>query len=139
MGAAIAARAAVEDARISAVVLEAPYADLRDAVAAWIARMHLPRAFALPMLWRAERLAGVSLHEPRPIDVAPRVPVPGLILHGTLDPVVPPADVRRLADAFSRDIEVIEIEGAKHGDVFDRGGDALIERIAAWAMAARRK
>ena len=133
MGAAIAARAAVEDSRISAVILEAPYADLRDAVAAWIARMHLPRAFALPILWRAERLAGVSLHEPRPIDVAPRVDRPVLILHGTDDSVVPPADVRRLAGAFPGAVQVIEIDGAKHGDVFDRGGEELIEQIAAWA------
>ena len=58
------------------------------------ARMRLPRWLALPILWRAERLAGVSLHEPRPVDVAPRVTVPILLLHGSSDPVAPPASAR---------------------------------------------
>ena len=136
MGAAIAARSAVEDGRIAAVILEAPYADLRDAVGAWIARMHVPRFLAVPILWRAEHLAGVSLHEPRPIDVAPKVNVPVLILHGSNDAVAPPEGVRKLAKAFAGTVEVIEVEGAKHGDVLDRGGRGLTERIAEWASQA---
>lgn len=135
MGAAIAARAAVEDDRIAGVVLEAPYADLRSAVGAWIARLRLPRWLAGPILWRARHLAGVSLHEPRPIEVAPRVRVPALILHGGADPVVPPEEARRLASAFSGRVEVVEVEGARHNDVFDRGGASLAERVAAWADA----
>ncbi|MDB5353490.1 MAG: internalization-related competence protein ComEC/Rec2 [Planctomycetota bacterium] len=132
MGAAIAARAAVEDSRIAAVILEAPYADLRDAVASWIGRMHLPAFFAVPILLRARQLAGVSLHEPRPIEVAPAVTVPVMILHGTEDPVVPVADARRLANAFGGAVEVLEIVGAKHGDVFERGGEELAIRIDMW-------
>ena len=136
MGAAIAARAAVEDERIAGVILEAPYADLRGAVAAWIARLRVPRWLALPILWRAERLAGVSLHDPRPIDVARSVRVPVLVLHGGLDPVAPPAEARRLAAAFPVKAVVVEVADAGHGNVFDQGGESLVTRLDEFAANA---
>ena len=132
MGAAVAARAAADDPRIAGLILEAPYADLGAAVAAWLGLMRLPKLFAAPMLARASKLAGVSLREPRPVAVARRVTIPTLILHGTADPVCLPAEVSRLAQAFAGPVEIIEVEGAKHGDVFDLGGSSLVERVTAW-------
>ncbi len=62
MGAAIAVRAAAEDPRVAALVLEAPYVDLEAAIASWLrrARVPLPRLFALliaagPRRWPASR------------------------------------------------------------------------------------
>ena len=77
-------------------------------------------------------LAGVPLARPRPIDLAPRVRVPTLIAHGNDDPIAPLADARRLAAAFAGPVEVIEVAGARHADVFDVGGEELAERIAAF-------
>jgi competence protein ComEC len=131
MGAAIALRGA-DDGRLRALVLEAPYADLRRAVGAWLARLRLPRLLAGPILRRARRLAGVPLDRPRPIDLAAGVRLPALILHGTDDPVVPLADARRLADAFPDPAELVEVAGARHSDVFDVGGPELAGRIAAF-------
>ncbi len=128
MGAAIAVRAATLDPRIGALVLEAPYADLRAAVAGWLRRMRLPGLFAGAILARAEVLAGVSLHEPRPIDLAPKLSIPTLILHGTADPIVRLANARRLASAFAGPVELVEIPGARHHDVFTHGGEALADR-----------
>jgi pimeloyl-ACP methyl ester carboxylesterase len=132
MGAAIALRAAVEDPRIAALILEAPYPDLRAAVGAWLRAVRIPRGLAGPILRRAGRLAGVPLDRPRPLDLAPSVRVPTLILHGTADPIIPPSEARRLADAFPRPATLIEVPGARHSDVFDVGGAELADRIAAF-------
>lgn len=129
MGAAVALRAAGDDRRISSLVLEAPYPDLELAVAGWLARLRVPRRLARPIIQRAAALAGVSLHQPRPIDLAPGVHVPTLILHGTDDPIVRLTDVQQLAQAFPVPPELIDVPGARHVDVIEAGGAELLVRI----------
>ncbi len=132
MGAAVALRAASEDSRIIALILEAPYADLREAVAATLRRMRISGRFAGLMLRRAGKLAGVSLHKPAPVDVAALVTVPVLILHGHEDPLVSPAEARRLAGACAGPTEIIEVPEAGHHNVFEEGGEPLRGQISAW-------
>jgi alpha-beta hydrolase superfamily lysophospholipase len=128
MGAAVALRAAA-DPRIRALVLEAPYPDLQSAVAAGLRRYHIPRQFASLILARAASLAGVSLDRPSPISLARTVRLPVLILHGSNDPVVPPGEVRRLAEAFPTTAVVIEVPGAGHANLFGVGGEELMGRV----------
>ena len=134
MGAAIALRAAAEDPRIAALVLEAPYLDLEETLAALLRRFRLPlsRPLARLALARAGRLAGVSLTLPRPLDLAARVATPTLIVHGSDDRLIPLADARRLAGAFPRPALLIDVDGAGHANAIDVGGDALLGRIAAF-------
>jgi pimeloyl-ACP methyl ester carboxylesterase len=134
MGAGIIVRTAAEDPRVAALVLESPYVDLEDAVAVILRRYRLPfpRWLARRVARRAASLARVSLTRPRPIDLAPRVRGPALVVHGSDDSLVPPAEARRLAEAFPHSAPVIEVAGAGHTNVIDVGGDALLERIAAF-------
>jgi competence protein ComEC len=136
MGAAIALRVAAEDPRVAALVLEAPYAELRASVAAGLRRKRLPGWLAGPMIGRAGWIAGARLDDPPSVKLAPRVAVPVLIVHGTDDTVAPASEVRRLAAAFARPPDVIEVAGARHVDVFDVGGEDLARRIAAFLDAA---
>jgi len=131
MGAAIAVRAAAEDSRIQALVLESPIVDLDLAMAAWFRNRGFPWAHLLARLVtrRAGRLAGVSLTRPRPLEVAPRVHCPVLIVHGSNDTLVTSREARRLAAAFPNPPGFIEVSGAGHADVVTIGGDALLERI----------
>jgi alpha-beta hydrolase superfamily lysophospholipase len=131
MGAAIAVRAAAEDSRIQALVLESPMVDLDLAMAAWFRNRRFPCAHLLARLVtrRAGRLAGVSLTRPRPLDLAPRVHCPVLIVHGSNDSLVTSREARRFAAALPNPPGFIEVPGAGHADVVSIGGDALLERI----------
>lgn len=132
MGASTALKAAASDPRIAALVLEAPYGDLAPAVAAVLRRLGIPGGLARLVLLRARILGGVPLDRPRPIDLAPGVHAPALILHGADDPIAPAAGARALAAAFPRTAEVLEVAGAGHADVVAIGGDAVMERVGAF-------
>ncbi len=132
MGAGIALRAAAAQPRLTAIVLESPMVDLKVSMHLSLGRRRIP----LPMLMarlatrRASKIAGVSIHSPRPIDSAEQVTCPTLILHGTNDIVVTIAEARRLAAAFPTSPHWIEVIDARHTDVVDKGGDELLDRIA---------
>lgn len=134
MGAAIALRAAAEEPRIAAVVLESPYARLETVVAGWLRRVRapLPGLLAPRIVRRAARLAGVSLNRPRPIELAPRIHAPTLIVHGRRDTLVPDGDAHRLASAFPQPAALIEVPDAGHGNVIEVGGPDLLDRIVAF-------
>jgi competence protein ComEC len=136
MGAAVAIRAATEDPRIAALVLEAPYAELVESVRTWLRLSRIPGWLARPILRRAGRIAGIALDRPSPVELAPRVSVPTLIVHGTDDRIAPMAEVQRLARAFPRPPELIDVPSARHTDVFDVGGEPLADQIAAFLDAA---
>ena len=121
-------------------MLEAPYHDLEAAIAVMLRRFRLPgpRLLARLIARRAEALAGVSLTRPRPLDLAPRVAVPTLIVHGSNDALVALADAQRLADAFPAAAPLIEVAGARHTDILDVGGPELLDRIAAFLDALPR-
>ena len=130
MGATTALRAAADDPRIAALVLEAPYHDLLRAVALVLRRLKVPGSLASLVLLRAHWLAGVSLDRPRPIDLAPRVRCPTLILQGLDDPIAPPAGTRLLALAFPQPPTVLEVPDAGHANIIGVGGDDLLGQVA---------
>lgn len=129
MGASIALRAAAVDPRIKGLILEASYADLAVATANWLKRMRIPALLAKPILLRAKMLAGVPLDLPRPIDVAPLVSAPILMIHGALDPIAPVAEARRLAAALKGSVRFVEAPAAHHTDVVELGGDRVYQEI----------
>ncbi|MFO0956044.1 MAG: ComEC/Rec2 family competence protein [Isosphaeraceae bacterium] len=136
MGAAIALKAAVEDDRVMALILEAPYADLTRSVALGLRRKRVPGVLAPWVVRRAESLAGIRFAHPSPIELAPRFVRPSLILIGRDDPIAPPGSARELASKFAARPELLEVEGAGHADVFDGSGEpgrrailALLDRV----------
>jgi competence protein ComEC len=131
MGATIALKAAAIDPRIKALVLEAPYRDLKSPVATILRRLRIPLsgAFARLILLRARTLAGVSLDRPRPTDLAAQVHARVLILHGSNDLIAPIADAIGLANAFPVPAQILEVAGAGHANVVGIGGDGLMDQI----------
>ena len=137
MGAAIAIRAAAEDQRIKALVLESPMVDLDAAMAVWFRKRRFPFPSLLARLVtrRAGRIAGVSLTRPGPLDLAPLVRCPVLIVHGAEDTLVTADEARRLAVAFPSPPGFVEVPSAGHADVVAVGGDVILERIASFLDA----
>jgi alpha-beta hydrolase superfamily lysophospholipase len=136
MGASVCVHAA-SDKRIAALVLEAPYADLKVPLLRVVKRKRAPfaRLFAALIARRTRRLSGISLFRPSPIELAPAIHAPVLIIHGTQDPLVSLAEVRRFADAFSR-ATLIEIAGAGHNSVVEIGGAPLLDQVATFLDGA---
>ena len=134
MGAGIALRTAAAEPALTAVVLESPMVDLVVSMAQVLRRRKIPfpKLMARLVTRRAGKLAGVSIHSPPPIDSARQVNCSTLILHGTNDTVVSIDEARRLAQAFPKAPHWIEVPDARHTDVVDRGGEELLDRIAAF-------
>jgi competence protein ComEC len=134
MGAGIAMRTAAARPGLAAVVLESPMVDLVVSMAHVLRRRKVPfpRLMARLVTRRAGKLAGVPIHSPPPIDSARQVTCPTLILHGTNDTVVSIDEARRLADAFPTAPLWIEVPDARHTDVVDKGGEELLDQIAAF-------
>ena len=133
MGAAIALRAASVDSRAVALVLEAPMVDIVRSTATVLRRRRLavPEVPGRLVVRRAGKLAGMRIDRPGPLETAPRVRCPTVIIHGTDDSIVPCEEARRLADAFPLPPHWFDVAGAKHIDVIDKGGEPLLEQIAA--------
>ena len=132
MGAGIALRTAAAEPGLAAVVLESPMVDLVVSMTHVLRRRKIPfpKLMARLVTRRAGKLAGVPIHLPAPIESVRHVTCPTLILHGTNDTVVSIDEARRLADAFPAPPYWIEVPDARHTDVVDKGGEAILDRVA---------
>ncbi|MEK9673639.1 MAG: alpha/beta hydrolase [Rhodospirillaceae bacterium] len=116
LGTGVAVRIAREQADagrpVAALVLEAPFTSMADAAA-----HHYP--FIPARLLTRDRYDSLSL-----ID---GVAAPLLILHGDLDPTVPPDHGRRLHDRASEPKSNETFPQAGHNDLYDHGaGEAVV-------------
>lgn len=138
MGSAVAVKAAAEDPRVAALVLESPYTSLETALRSWLARSRLPGLLAGPILRRAGRIARLPgpLGRPTSLELAPRIAVPTLVVHGGDDRLILAAEARRLAEAFPTPAGYVEVPGARHTDVFEVGGPDLGRTVAAFLERA---
>lgn len=59
----------------------------------------------------------------------PRISCPMLIVHGTQDELVPFRMAKTLAAAAKGNVQRFNVEGAGHNDVFDVGGEQLMNRL----------
>ena len=100
MGAAVVAATAVMRDDLSAVILESPYVDFRQAAAAHGMLMGLP----LPWLQKssirlAQKLTGADFGEVRPVDLIPRISCPLMVIQSGEDPLVRPVEMDALQAA----------------------------------------
>jgi fermentation-respiration switch protein FrsA (DUF1100 family) len=73
-------------------------------------------------------------------DRVARVTAPVLIVHGTVDSIIPFAEGEKLA-AVQPKAEFLRVEGADHNDLYDVAGDAYLrglgERFRRWTNSKR--
>jgi pimeloyl-ACP methyl ester carboxylesterase len=119
MGAAIIAATAVMRDDLSAVILECPYADFRQAAAAHGYLMGLPLAGLQKFSIRlAQVLIGADFGVVRPVDLIPRIGCALMVIQAGDDPLVGLAEMDALKGAMeSRPANLTEywrIEGVGH-------------------------
>ncbi len=115
MGAVAALFEAAEDARVKALILDSPFADLTSLVDRTISGYHIPALPLRPILlavagWRAHYVPGAI----RPIEAIRRVTAPILLFHGDGDTLVPIEDAHRFKAAASGPLTLVPLEGLDH-------------------------
>jgi uncharacterized protein len=131
MGGATTLLAAARDPRIKAVVADSAWKTAKSWLRPSLSAVFLhPRDhFSALSLAFAEHRTGVDLDDLRPVDAMrslSRRPV--LLIHGSADDVVLPADAVALAEADAG-AELWRIEGAGHGATVAPGGAATSDRV----------
>ena len=132
MGGATTLLAAARDPRIKAVVADSAWKTAKSWVRPSLRAVFLhPRDhFSALSVAFAELRAGVDLDDLRPVDAMRSLQKrPVLLIHGSADDVVLPADAEALAAAHV-DAELWRIEGAAHGATVEPGGATTSERVA---------
>ena len=127
MGAATTIMAAARDPRIKAVVADSAWRTAKSWLRpSWNPRDHFSRMSLKLAEWRT----GIDLDELRPVDAIPHLAGrPVLLVHGSADDVVLPADAEALA-AASPGAELWRIDGAAHGATVAPGGATTSERVS---------
>jgi len=106
---------AADDARVKALVLDSPYADLANVVDRLIGGYHVPPALIRPLVfgvagWRAH----YTPESVRPVDAIRKVKAPILLFHGEKDTLVPFKDALALKHAASGPITLVPLPGLDH-------------------------
>jgi len=117
LGAAVATRLAVDLAGTPprGLVLRSPFASL---VA--VGREHYP---FLPV--------GLLLRDRFPVvELIERVHTPTVVVYGTADSIVPPAQSRAVADAAAQRVDTVVVAGADHNDAVLGEGPPVIDAVA---------
>jgi pimeloyl-ACP methyl ester carboxylesterase len=127
MGTMIAIQVAARDPRVAALVVEGAFADADDDL------RHEYRHWGVlsqwPALWTAHWL-GMKSDKLRPVDmIAEIAPRPVLVIAGTADEVVPPAQSRALFDAAREPKSWWLVSGATHRHYADAVGPAYEEKL----------
>jgi fermentation-respiration switch protein FrsA (DUF1100 family) len=141
MGGAAAIQAAARCSDISALVADSAYASFLDAVRYSfhiVGKLpHYPFA-PLAMQW-AKWIVNVDASQLRPVDVIGHIgPRPVLILHGTLDEIVPVAHAHMLFKAAEEPKELWVTPGAHHVEARDLQPEEHFLRIETFLRGALR-
>lgn len=136
LGAGVALMTSAFDERIAALALDGAYPRLDGIVAARLRLAGLPGPLALfgarLILLAASLRANCQLFRANPLDSAPGVRVPALLIHGEADPFVDGAALDALAEAFGGPVEQWRVPGAGHREAVTLAPDEYARRVTAW-------
>lgn len=135
LGGAITILAAARDRRITAVVDDCGYSDLRAIVASSAQHfVGLPAVVVAPFTIQiAEWRAGISIDALRPVSSIGRIsPRPIFIIHGFADKIISPANSLRNFDAAGKPKQLWFVPGAGHSDSRLVAGAEYARRVVAF-------
>ena len=134
IGGTAVVRAAVSDARVGPVILEADFRSVAAEFRYMFARFG-PLS-QLPALW-AIQAAGIDLSAVEVDQLVPALqPRPLLLVYGTHDPAVPPTEADWMARAAGPASSVLMVETAEHGGYMQSAPAEYSERLLSFLSAA---
>ncbi len=132
LGGAIAVQCLAVDKRIQFGIVESAYADFAQITQKY-SKDYLSfeaTSFNEFLLERAGEIARFNPTEVNPQDYAFFITQPVLLLHGTEDKKINPANSQKIFEALrSSHKEIIQIENANHYDIWQKGGKKLHKKI----------
>ncbi len=131
MGAATLILAAAREPAIRAVVSDSGFAAI---VPLLESNTQIPAMFIPSVLMAVRVLYGIDYYATRPVDVVPHIaPRPIFFIQGTADTVVPPSNLKVLADAASAGlhahVQTWMVQGADHIQSFHVMGVVYVNRV----------
>jgi len=133
LGAAIALQAAADEPRVAGVVGAETFSDLRTTAVERAPFFLTPgiirRAFAI-----AEQLGALNLDAVSPVQAAPHVRAPVLLIHGAADVDTPPDHSRRVYAALGGPKRLLIVPGAGHNHSL--GSEDTWREIDGWIGTA---
>jgi hypothetical protein len=134
MGAAVAIQAAVLDNRISAVIAEASFTDLKTISVDYQRRIiKLPWHFLRNVyLSRSQKLASFKARHVSPLEDVRRLRTPIFFIHGTNDTFIHHTYSEMLYDRANQPKEIMLIPGGDHANLLERGGHVYKQRITSF-------
>jgi uncharacterized protein len=146
MGAAIALQSAGEDARIEAVVAEAPFADLQEAAYDYAGLQRWPtlgKTLFAPGAWtvvyRGEKLAGFPAREVSSVKAVERRAFPVLLICDGADVVLPCRHSEKILQAATAAKELWQVPGALHTGALGAAPREFRRRVTAFFDRERLK
>lgn len=146
MGAAIALQSAGDDARIEAVVAEAPFADLHEAAYDYAGLQRWPilgKTLFAPGAWtvvyRGEKLAGFPANEVSSVKAVERRAFPLLLICDGADVVLPCRHSEKILQAARGPKELWQVPGALHTGALGAAPAEFRRRVMAFFDRERLK
>lgn len=128
-------RAAEHDSRIGAVVVEATYSSMAGEIAQMFGKYGV--LSELPALWTGRLLGGMDYAQLVPEQMVCGLgPRPLLLVYGTADPDVPPAQARRMAEAACQPSSLLMIDTHLHGRFMEADPATYTDRLLGFFDAA---
>ncbi|MBI5471486.1 MAG: alpha/beta fold hydrolase [Ignavibacteriae bacterium] len=132
LGAAVAIQAMERDRRLVCGVVESPFANLRDVIHDYFARMFLIRINSIPdrALTFTEKIAHFPIDGVQPAVSAKRVTQPVMVIHGLEDKHISPSYGKLVFDNLrSREKEWLPIPTGDHYNLRKVGGEEYKRKI----------
>jgi fermentation-respiration switch protein FrsA (DUF1100 family) len=132
MGASVAALVAAREQGIDAVVLDSPFASVRDVISWAYSRYRIPSRPFVDLADAASRIGyGYGFGAVRPIEaIAGIAPRPLLLMHGTEDQVIPFSHAQQLFSAAGEPKQFVAFDGAAHCGGYFQDRPGYIARVA---------
>lgn len=136
MGAGVSLMVAAQDQRVAALVVDGAYTRLARILSGYLQIRGVPgflaRPFTRVMLLAGSLRTGYVISHANPVDLAARIAVPVLFIHGECDPFVSNAEVDSLRAQIGADTDLWRVPDCGHRETFGTYPDDYNARVIAW-------